>query len=108
MKWNELKTANELKLLIEKSHRVPVLIFKHSTRCSISDMALSRLERDWGFTEQELEPWFLDLIAYRELSNRVALETNIRHESPQLILLKDGIPIYHASHYAIRVADIPV
>ena len=105
--WKSLKTLDDLEAAIQRSYEVPVGIFKHSTRCSISAVALSRLERGWDFEEEQApEMYYLDLIAYREVSNAVASKLGVHHESPQLILIKDGQDIYDASHSEITVAEI--
>lgn len=89
---------------VELSHEKPQLIFKHSTRCSISSMAKDRLEREWNL--ENVEPWYLDLIAYRNISNAITSQLGVHHESPQAILLKDGIVVYDDSHNSISVSEI--
>jgi bacillithiol system protein YtxJ len=106
MKWNHLTEKEHLETAIKNSFERPVLLFKHSTRCPISSMALSRVERSWSFTDSQLEPWFLDLIQHRNLSNQIAATTGIQHESPQVIVLKEGKVIHTASHYDIRLENI--
>lgn len=86
---------------MEHSTQQPVVIFKHSTRCPVSSMALRMLERDWDISESEVAPYFLDLIRYREISNQITDELGVRHESPQLILIKDKQAVYDASHQMI-------
>lgn len=107
MRWHELTSTEELDRLIDDSYRHPLAIFKHSTRCSISSMAKNRLERSWSFTDEQLPIYYLDLIRYRGVSNAVAEKTDVEHQSPQLIVLKDGQVLYHASHHMIAVDDIP-
>ncbi|MFT5669102.1 MAG: bacillithiol system protein YtxJ [Vicingaceae bacterium] len=105
IKWVHFNDANQLPTLIEESKHKPVLFFKHSTRCSISSMAKSRLESDWDLDE-EVMPVYLDLISYRSLSALVAEKFGVQHESPQIILVKDGMATYDASHSQISVNDI--
>lgn len=105
MEWGALSKSNELEALDQKSREHPVLIFKHSTRCSISTMALSRFERSYQ-QESGFEPYFLDLIANREVSNAVADHYKVTHQSPQVILVKDGKAIYDASHNAISFDEV--
>jgi bacillithiol system protein YtxJ len=102
--WKELNSESQLAEIVELSHEKPQLIFKHSTRCSISSMAKSRLEREWNL--ENVEPWYLDLIAYRNVSNAVASELGVHHESPQVILLKDGVVVHDSSHNSISVSEI--
>ena len=104
MNWKQLTTDEAFDTIIEASQQQPQLIFKHSTRCSISSMARSRIERDWNLNS--VDPWYLDLIAYRNISDLVAFKLGVKHESPQAIVIKDGKAVYHASHNDIRVSDI--
>lgn len=102
--WKNLTEERQIQEIIELSHEKPQLIFKHSTRCSISVMAKSRMDTEWNL--ENVEPWYLDLLSYRNVSNAVASQLGIQHESPQAILLKDGVVVHHASHNAISVRDI--
>jgi bacillithiol system protein YtxJ len=79
----------------------PVLIFKHSTRCSISVMAWSRLQRQWNAKLESVPVYYLDLLNYRPLSAMIAENFNVEHESPQALLISNGRCIWHASHNAI-------
>ena len=105
IKWVQLTNENQLPSLLEESNHRAVMFFKHSTRCSISSMAKSRLENDWDLDE-EVTPVYLDLISYRSLSNLLAEKFGVQHESPQIILVKDGMATYNASHSQISVNDI--
>lgn len=98
--WNKLTNADQLDQLIAESGEQPVLIFKHSTTCSISAMALSRLERNWS-DAAGIKPYFLDLLAYRSVSNRVADQFDVPHQSPQVLLIQNGECVYDASHMSI-------
>ena len=102
--WREMNTEAQISEAVELSHEKPQLIFKHSTRCSISSMAKDRLEREWNL--ENVEPWYLDLIAYRNVSNAIASQLGVDHESPQAILLKDGIVVHDSSHNSISVSEI--
>jgi bacillithiol system protein YtxJ len=107
MNWIKLTALPELDAAITASYKKPVVLFKHSTRCSISSTALSRFERNWNNeAETTLVPYFIDLIAYREISNAIADKTTINHESPQAILLVDGQAVFNASHLDIRLKDL--
>lgn len=81
------------------SHKQAVYIFKHSSRCGISSMVLSRLEKH--LKERKTSYFYLHIQGFRSLSNWLAEELEIRHESPQLIILKDGKVLAHESHYAL-------
>ena len=106
MKWQTLSKAEDLNQLIDRSRVIPCLIFKHSTRCPISSIAKHRLEADWDFSDDELEPYFLDLIAYRHLSHEIAETFSVHHESPQVLLIRDGLCTYDNSHLDINLAEL--
>ena len=104
--WQPLTTSQQVDALTERSHQQPCLIFKHSTRCPISSLAKHRLEGDWDFPDDELEPYFLDLIANRHTSQYVAEVFGVHHESPQVLLIYRGECYYDTSHLDISVADL--
>ena len=107
LQWNNLLRQEQLSEIIEESKQAPVAIFKHSTSCSISATAKSRLERQWDDSSLSLvKPYYLDLLANRPLSNAIAETFAIRHESPQLLLIQDGKCTYDASHFNIKVDEI--
>ena len=106
MKWNELRSPDQLDVIREESNSKPVLIFKHSSRCSISRLALDRLERKWSPEAEGIKPYFLDLISYRDVSNRVADQFSVEHESPQVLLIRNGNAVYDRSHYDIEFGSI--
>lgn len=107
MNWLTLESISDLEQIIESSFKLDkgIAIFKHSTRCSISSMAKSRLSSKWSFTN-DLPIYYLDLIQFRDVSNAIAQKFNIEHQSPQLLLIKDGVCIYNASHLSISVSEI--
>lgn len=104
MNWKILKTEEELQELIRVSHEKPQAIFKHSTRCSISSMVKSRVDRNKN--PDNIDFNFLDLIANRSLSNKIAEVFEVHHESPQILLIKNGECIYDESHNGISVEDV--
>jgi bacillithiol system protein YtxJ len=107
MKWNELTALDQLQQIREESTERPVLIFKHSNRCNISRTALDRLERHWNDTEMAtVKPYFLDLISYREISNTLASDFNVAHESPQILLIDKGKSVLDLSHFEIDYQQI--
>jgi bacillithiol system protein YtxJ len=101
MSWLAFQTETHWQELLEASQTKPQLLFKHSTRCSISSMVLHRFEGNDLLESADISCWFLDLIAFRELSNFIAAETQVWHESPQCIVLDKGQVIYAESHGAI-------
>jgi bacillithiol system protein YtxJ len=82
------------------------VIFKHSTRCSVSMMAKKRFEHDWDAIPEGISVYFLDLISNREVSNTIAQKFSVHHESPQLLLIKNGECIYETSHGEISAEDL--
>lgn len=103
--WKLLETTT-LDEIAKESFEKPVVIFKHSTRCSISRMALKQFEREYELEEDQLALYFLDLLAHRPLSGEVAERFGVQHESPQLIVIKDGKTVYHTSHSGIQAEDL--
>lgn len=107
MNWNNLQEEQELEKIKEISASQPVLIFKHSTRCSISATALNRLERSWKEADMKnVRPYLLDLISYRSISNKIADTFQVQHESPQVLVIRDGKCTYHASHLGIQYDEL--
>ncbi|MCP4522316.1 MAG: bacillithiol system redox-active protein YtxJ [Cytophagales bacterium] len=106
MNWTSLTTQEQLEAIKNDTSGQVHLIFKHSTRCSISSMALNRLERSWKDGETSIQPHLLDLISYREVSNAIQGTFGVVHESPQAILVKNGKAVYNASHMAISYQEI--
>ncbi|RTY82509.1 bacillithiol system redox-active protein YtxJ [Flavobacterium sp. LS1P28] len=103
--WNELTDLVQLDEIIAISNEKPVAIFKHSTRCSISRMALKQFENEFNSSDK-VTPYFLDLIAHRDISNEIANRFGVHHQSPQLILIKDGKAIYNVSHSDIDAEEL--
>jgi bacillithiol system protein YtxJ len=104
--WTRLTSTEQLDELIAQSATVPVLLFKHSTTCNISAMVISRFENKWKADPSACICVYLDLLAYRSVSNAVAAKTGIVHQSPQALLFKNGKVVYDASHGSIDAAFI--
>jgi bacillithiol system protein YtxJ len=104
MNWTELTTEDQLKNLVEKSLDKPQVIFKHSTRCSISSVIKKRLET--GKANEDIDFHYLDLLTHRSLSNKIADDLNVYHESPQVLLIQNGKCIFDESNLVIRMQDI--
>jgi bacillithiol system protein YtxJ len=104
MNWIPLQTENQLAEIRQKSADRPQVIFKHSTRCSTSAMVKSRLER--ARTPEAIDFYYLDLISHRPISNKIAADFSVPHESPQVLLILNGECIYDESHIGITMDDI--
>ncbi len=103
--WNYLEDVAELDEIEKASYHIPVLIFKHSTRCMISRMALKQFENDFDLNNF-IKPYLLDLLQHRDVSNAIAARFGIFHQSPQIILIKDGKAIFDTSHEQINAHDL--
>lgn len=105
-KWKTLNSIEQLDSIIAESNGKPSVIFKHSTRCSISTMALNRLQKlDDAFYEKA-NFYYLDLIAFRDVSNAIADKLSVHHESPQVIYIENGDCTYDASHMEINCNEL--
>jgi bacillithiol system protein YtxJ len=89
-------------MLMTNSFSTPQLIFKHSTRCSISRFVLNAFIANYGYLPQDFGAWYLDLLVYRSVSNKIAERLDVVHESPQLIVIKNGKTLESASHENIN------
>jgi len=100
MNWKILDKEEQLNVIKEASFNKTQLIFKHSTRCIISKMALKNFESDFNL-EDTIDAYYLDLIAYRTISNEIADTFNVEHQSPQILVIKNGVVVYNESHEGI-------
>jgi len=107
LNWINLNHIDQLDLIINESREIPVIIFKHSTRCSISRMVLKQFEKQYNL-EEKMKLYFLDLLEYRVISNEIAARFNVVHQSPQVLVINDGISVYNASHESILDKDLEV
>lgn len=105
MDWKPLDSIEGWNTLLEASNDAPVVVFKHSTRCSISRMALKLTEQRWDLPAA-VQPFLLDLLNHREVSSAIAMDLNVEHQSPQLILIRDGKSVHHANHSSIDPVDL--
>ncbi len=104
MNWQDLTQESQLEDIRTLSATQPVVIFKHSTRCSISSMAKNRLER--SATPDGIAFYYLDLIRYRGISNKIAETFSVHHESPQVLVIRNGECVYDESHNGISMGEI--
>ena len=104
MIWKNLEQLTALEEIDKASFTHPILIFKHSTRCSISDVAKARLDREDNLNGVDF--YYLDLIKHRDISNALAEKYNVHHESPQILLIHKGECEYDESHIGITMAEI--
>jgi bacillithiol system protein YtxJ len=104
--WIDLTSLDQFLEIKEQSKIIPVVIFKHSTRCVISRMVLREFESSFDKDGKSVALYFLDLLSYRENSNQVGEIFQVFHQSPQLLVIKNGEAIYHASHNEIKADAI--
>ena len=106
VEWNDLTEISQLDYIIQESATTPAIIFKHSTRCAISRMALKNFESEYKIEEGRAKPYFLDLLEHRDISNEIANIFHVQHQSPQLLVVRDGVVVYHTSHQDIDAGKV--
>lgn len=100
--WIALNSIEQIKEIQQYSYQQPLAVFKHSTRCGISRIIMRQFENSFDESMRGLKVYYLDLLSYRDVSNEIASEFQVTHQSPQLIMIKDGIALENASHSAIE------
>lgn len=103
--WIPLQDLGQLNEIITNSSEKPVVIFKHSTRCSVSRMALKQFQNEFDLNDQ-VDAYFLDLLEHRDISNEIASRFGVFHQSPQLLLIQDGKCVYDVSHSNIDAGEL--
>lgn len=104
LNWISLTNTDELQFIKEKSFQKPQVLFKHSTRCGTSSLVLNRLQRAAEVPDADF--YFLDLIRHRDVSDKIAHLFNVYHESPQVLLIKNGECLYEESHLGIDMYEL--
>ena len=104
--WIPLNSINQLDDIKDKSSTKTQIIFKHSTRCGTSRMVMNQFTKDYCFNEDDFDLYYLDILNYRDISNETAKAFEVWHESPQLMIIKNGVVVAHASHSAISHLDL--
>ena len=106
--WIPLTFMGQLDELVAFSNEQPVVIFKHSTRCSVSRFALKQFEKEFDADTLHcnVSTYFLDLLEHRDISNEIANRFNVFHQSPQLLLIKEGKSVYDVSHSDIDAGEL--
>ena len=103
--WIPLTDLSQLDEIVTLSDNKPIVIFKHSTRCSVSRFALKQFESEYDLTDR-VDAYFLDLLEYRVISNEIASRFGVYHQSPQLLLIKEGKSVYDVSHSDINAMEL--
>ena len=99
LSWTPLISVEEINTIIEISKSQPILIFKHSTSCRISRMVMKQFESLFNEENKHLKVYYLDLLNFREVSSKLSEVFQVIHQSPQLLVIKNGISVYDKSHY---------
>lgn len=103
--WLPLTRVDQLETIATKSEGKTQLIFKHSTRCGISRMVMSQFESAYNL-DLNADLYYLDLLNYRDVSNEVGYKFQVMHQSPQLLIIRNGVAVAHDSHGAINEMDL--
>ena len=103
--WRKLTDLGQLNEMVAESTDKPVIIFKHSTRCGVSRMVLKQFENEFNLQEK-ITPYFIDLLEHRNVSNEIANRFGVFHQSPQLIVIKEGKSVYNTSHGDIEALQL--
>ncbi|QTE23393.1 bacillithiol system redox-active protein YtxJ [Polaribacter cellanae] len=106
LNWISLTSLEQLETIKKESETESVLIFKHSTRCGISSMVIKQFEKLFSEEHKNLKVYYLDLLNYRDISDEVGYSFQVMHQSPQLIVVRNGVSVYDASHYEITQTDL--
>lgn len=104
--WKQLNNIEQIEEISRNSFEKPQIIFKHSVSCGISLHALHKLESEWDFSADLFDFYYLDLLANRAISNQIAIDFCTIHQSPQIIIIKNGETITSFSHQSISVKKI--
>ena len=103
--WRKLTDLGQLNEMVAESTDKPVIIFKHSTRCGVSRMVLKQFENEFNLQEK-ITPYFIDLLEHRNVSNEIANRFGVFHQSPQLIVIKNGNAVFNDSHESIDAKQL--
>ena len=106
MNWINIENSKDIDNILEQSNTIPCLIFKHSTRCHMSAMSKYILETEWKLADNQLKPYFLDILNFKKLAVEVSEKLSEFHQSPQVLLVKNGECFYEESHLAINYEEI--
>ena len=106
LSWTPLISVDEINTIKEISKNHSILIFKHSTSCGISRMVMKQFESLFNEENKHLKVYYLDLLNFREVSSKLSEVFQVIHQSPQLLVIKNGISVYDESHYEITKVNL--
>lgn len=93
--FQRVQDLKGLQVLLEQSKEKPVVIFKHSTTCPVSAGAYQQM------AALKDEVALVEVQSARDISSEIASSTGVEHASPQVIILRNGKPVWHTSHWDI-------
>ena len=102
MSWLAFESEAQWQEILAASQVSPQLIFKHSTRCSISIMALTRFQGSGILDSDAIDSYYLDLLSFRNISNAIETKSGVMHQSPQVIVLNKGEVFLSETHGMIN------
>ncbi|WP_296637210.1 bacillithiol system redox-active protein YtxJ [Polaribacter sp.] len=106
IQWIPLTSSSQLEEIKQFSIKASVFLFKHSTRCGISKVVIKQFENLFKEEHQNLKVYYLDLLNYRDISNEIAETFEVTHQSPQVIVVKNGFSVFNTSHNDITLIDL--
>ena len=104
--WIPLNSLEQIKTIKELSKSETILVFKHSTRCSISSMVIKRFENLFDSSMNNIKVYYLDLLNFRAISDEVGYSFQAQHQSPQLLIIRNEVAVLNVSHYDITTVNI--
>ena len=104
--WIPLNSLEQIKTIKELSKSETILVFKHSTRCSISSMVIKRFENLFDSSMNNIKVYYLDLLNFRAISDEVGYSFQVQHQSPQLLIIRNEVAVLNVSHYDITTVNI--
>ena len=104
--WQKLSEVHQIAEIANSSKQRPAIIFKHSTSCGISRMVLRNFESSYEINPEAADLYYLDLLAFRGVSNEVVAQFQVIHQSPQVLVIKNGQAVFHASHHGIHAQEL--
>lgn len=104
--WIPLTSEDQLIEIEQNSSNRPQIIFKHSTTCGISSMVLRSFKNSYSLEDNQADLYFLDLRRYRDVSNEVANRFEVYHQSPQVLIIKNGTAVANESHGGITSLNL--
>ena len=104
--WIPFNSLEQIKTIKELSKSETILVFKHSTRCSISSMVIKRFENLFDSSMNNIKVYYLDLLNFRAISDEVGYSFQAEHQSPQLLIIRNEVAVLNVSHYDISTVNI--